>query len=293
MSQYDVIYNGICQDIIERGYSDKDQDVRTVWADGEKAYTKSILNEQFTFDNTEVPILTTKKVAWKTAIKELLWIWQMKSNNVKDLQAMGVNIWNEWMQSDETIGKAYGYQLGKKCRGKSVELRGGIGNRLLQQWDYKIDQVDYLLEQLVENPSSRRHITTLWDADDLDDMALTPCVWNTHWMVKNQRLHLKVGIRSNDIALGQPFNVFQYYVLQRMIAQVTGHELGTLTFNIDDCHMYSRHEAPIKEQIQRETFEAPELWINPDVTNFYNFTIDDFKLIDYKHGDPIKMEVAI
>jgi thymidylate synthase len=156
-----------------------------------------------------------------------------------------------------------------------------------------VDQVDYLLYQLKENPSSRRHITSLWNINDLDFMALQPCVWNTHWQVLEGKLHLTVGVRSNDFALGNPFNVFQYYVLQRMIAQVTGYELGTLTFNIDNVHLYERHLEPLQEQIQREQYNAPELWINPEITNFYDFTIDDFKLINYKHGDKLEMEVAI
>lgn len=293
MSHYDLIYNGIIREIIEEGVWDKDQQVRTKWSDGTPAYTKSIINKQIKLDNYEVPILTTKQVAWKTAIKELLWIWQMKDNNVDNLNKMGVKIWDEWKLSDGTIGKAYGYQLGKKCRRDDIELRGGIGNPLLQVIHRKVDQVDYLLHQLKNNPSSRRHITTLWNPDDLDDMSLTPCVWNTHWQVLRGKLHLTVGVRSNDLGLGNPFNVFQYYVLQRMITQVTGYKLGTLTFNIDNIHAYERHLEPLQEQIYMDRYKAPELWINPEVKSFYDFTIDDFKLIDYKHGDVLPLEVAI
>lgn len=293
MSKFDMIYNDIIQDIIDNGTWDKDQNVRTKWADGTTAYTKSIINKQIKLDNSEVPILTTKKVAWKTAIKELLWIWQMKDNNVDNLNKMGVHIWDEWKQEDNTIGRAYGYQLGKKCRRDDIEFRGGIGNPILQKIPIKIDQVDYLLMQLKHDPSSRRHITSLWNIDDLDDMALQPCVWNTHWQVSEGKLHLTVGIRSNDVALGNPFNVFQYYVLQRMIAQVIGYELGSLTFNVDNIHAYERHIEPLQEQLQRIQYNAPELWINPSITNFYAFTIDDFKLIDYKHGDKLPMEVAL
>lgn len=283
MSQFDVIYNDLIQDIIDNGVWDKDQNVRTKWADGTPAYTKSIINKQIKLDNSEVPILTTKKVAWKTAIKELLWIWQHKDNNVDNLNKMGVHIWDEWKQEDGTIGKAYGYQMGKKTR-----ILGDF-----KFYPMKVDQVDYLLHQLIFNPSSRRHITSLWNIDDLDEMALQPCVWHTHWQVLENKLHLTVGIRSNDVALGNPFNVFQYYVLQRMIAQVTGYELGSLTFNIDNIHAYERHIEPLQEQIQREQYKSPELWINPNVKDFYDFTIDDFKLIDYKHGDKLLMEVAI
>lgn len=280
MSTYDLLYAEQCDRIIYEGYSDENDYVRTVWEDGSPAHTKSILNYQLKFENvdTEVPILTTKFVAWKWAIKELLWIWQMKSNVVQDLRNMGVSIWDKWERPDGTIRKAYGYQLGKKC---------------LTIDNLYVDQVDYLLHKLKTDKSSRRHITTLWDKDDIEDMALTPCVWNSHWQVQGSKLHLTVGIRSNDVPLGQPFNVFQYYILQRMIAQVTGYDLGSLTFNIDNAHIYTRHFETIQEQLQNEPQLAPELWVNPDVKNFYDFTIDDFKLINYKHGGRYNMEVAI
>lgn len=283
MSKADVIYAEAIKDVIANGYWDKDQNVRTKWADGTPAYSKSLINKQLYYDNAEVPILTTKKVAWKTAIKELLWIWQQKDNNVGNLNKQGVKIWNEWKLEDQTIGKAYGYQMGKKCR-----LLGDY-----KFYPTKVDQVDFLLHELVFNPSSRRLVTSLWNIDDLDEMSLQPCVWNTQWLVKQGKLHLIVGVRSNDVALGNPFNVFQYYVLQRMIAQVTGHELGTLTFNVNDFHIYERHINQLMEQIQREQYDAPELWINPKIKNFYDFTIDDFQLINYQHGEKIDMEVAI
>jgi thymidylate synthase len=278
MNQADEQYKRVIETIIRTGYLDTDHNVRTVWADGTPAHTISCIGQSMIFDNSQVPILTTKKVAWKTAIKELLWIWQMKSNRVQDLRDMGVKIWNEWEQPDGTIGKAYGYQLRKK-------------NQLID--GLYVDQVDYLLHQLVHNPASRRHITTLWNPDDLVDMSLTPCVYETQWHVKGGKLHLEVRCRSNDMALGNPFNVFQYNVLQRMIAQVTGYELGTYIYHIGDTHLYTRHVEPVKEQINRESFELPTLWINPEIKSFYDFTIDDFKLINYKHGEKIDMEVAI
>ncbi|GED72340.1 thymidylate synthase 1 [Brevibacillus reuszeri] len=296
MSIADIKYKELISDIIQNGEWDNDKQVRAIWLDGKPAYTKSVISKKLQFDNTEVPILTTKQVYWKTAIKELLWIWQIKSNRVQDLRNMNFHIWNEWeIQEGEwkgTIGAAYGYQLGKPCR--------AIPSQTIEQDKYnvgidypKIDQVDYLLWSLKNNPSSRRHLTTLWDKDDLDEMSLTPCVWKTNWIIKRGKMHLVVGIRSNDLALGNPFNVFQYYVLQRMIAQVTGYELGTLTFDIDDCHLYDRHQEALIEQIKRDPYPAPTLWIKPEIKNFYDFTIDDFKLIDYKYHPSIKMEVAI
>jgi thymidylate synthase len=288
MNQADTQYKQLVETVLSVGVMDDDQKVRTVWADGTPAHTVSWIGQSMTFDNTEVPILTTKKVAWKTAIKELLWIWQMKSNRVQDLRDMGVKIWNEWELEDGTIGKAYGYQLAKTNRAVKIEdLGDGLSNYAL------LDQVDYLIHQLKTNPASRRHITMLWNPDDLDEMALTPCVYETQWHVKKGKLHLEVRCRSNDLALGNPFNVFQYNVLQRMIAQVIGLELGSYIYHIGDAHVYTRHIEPITEQINRESFEAPTLWINPEITDFYDFTIDDFELINYTHGESIKMEVAI
>lgn len=278
MSIADIQYNQLVSNVLKNGVWDKDQKVRTKWKDGTPAYTKSIIGAQLKFDNSEVPILTTKEVKWEAAIKEILWIWQQKSNVVQDLRDVGVNIWNEWELSDGTIGKAYGYQLGKKC----LNLNGE-----------KVDQVDYLLYQLKHNPSSRRHVTTLWSIEDLDEMSLTPCVWKTQWFVKENKLHLIVEARSSDMGLGLPFNIFQYNILQRMFAQILDYQLGTYIFNIGDAHIYERHIEPLTQQIQLPQYEAPQLWINPKIKNFYDFTIDDFKLINYQHGPFIKMEVAI
>lgn len=282
MSSADIQYNKLVEEIIVNGYWDKDQQVRTKWDDGSPAYTKSVIGAQLKFDNSEVPILTTKEVKWQAAIKEMLWIWQKKSNVVQDLKDMGVNIWNNWELPDGTIGKAYGYQLGKKCLNLNGEL---------------VDQVDYLLYQLKNNPASRRHVTTLWSIEDLNSMSLTPCVWKTQWFVKENKLHLIVEARSSDTGLGLPFNIFQYNVLQRMIAHICGYELGSYTFNSGDAHIYEKHIEPLTEQLSLPQYYAPTLWINPEKTNFYDFTIDDFKLIGYEkdngHGPFIRMEIAI
>lgn len=297
MSEADVQYKQIINKIISDGYSNQGEQVRTVWKDGEPAYTKSIVAQSMHFSNNEVPILTTKKVAWKTAIRELLWIWQKKSNNVEELRQMNVQIWNEWEQEDGTIGKAYGYQLGKRNRTYPVKnLDAALldpSHQVITGDTILIDQVDYLIQELKSNPSSRRHITMLWNPDELDEMSLTPCVYETQWHVKGNRLHLEVRCRSNDMGLGNPFNVFQYNVLQRMIAQVTGYELGEYHFHIGDAHIYERHTEPLQQQVSRKEFQAPELVINPEVTSFYDFTIDDFQLLHYQFGDKVQMEIAI
>lgn len=271
MSDFDLQYGAICREIISDGEWDKGQDVRPKWeTDKTPAYTKSLVSTRMFFDNLHVPIATQKYVAWKTAIKEIFWIWVLKSNRISTLQSMGVNIWDNWMLPDGTIGKAYGYQLRKKVR----TLDGK-----------KVDQVDYLLHQLKHNKHSRRLVVTLWNPDDLDEMALEPCVWATQWIVRKNVLHLEVTVRSNDMALGNSFNVFQYYVLQRMIAQVSGLEVGTLQFDIKNPHIYERHIPGIQEQLTLPTYPAPEIKINPDVLNFYDFKPEDIQLIGYAPGE--------
>lgn len=291
MGQADKIYDSVIGDILTNGEWDKGESVRTKWADGTPAYTKSVISTQMKFDGTEVPILTKKKVAWKTAIKEILKFWVEKTNSAESFHKDNIHIWDEWIIKEGkwkgTIGPSYGYQMGKKVR---LNRAGIIVNGVEPSY---LDQVDYLIHELKSNPSSRRHVTSLWNIEDLDEMALNPCVWNTQWLVRGGRLHLIVGVRSNDMALGNPFNVFQYYVLQRMIAQVTKYDMGTLTFNINDAHIYERHMDGMLEQLNQPEYDAPTLWVNPDVKSFYDFTIDDFKLVDYKCGPNISFEVAI
>lgn len=297
MGKYDIIYRELVTDIVENGVWDKDQNVRTKWLDGTPAYTKSLISKQIVLDNTEVPILTTKKVAWKSAIHELIWFYIKRTSDVSYLRENNVKIWEEWTRDDNTIGKAYGHQLGKRVLSPLKSYH--IYNLDMIKQDYHgkelfpDNQVNNLIYGLESDPASRRHIISLWNIDDAWDMALQPCVWNNQWLVKENKLHLIVGVRSNDCGLGNPFNVFQYYVLQRMVSQITGYEMGTLTFNINDLHCYERHLEPLKEQISRIPYDAPELWINPDIKNFDDFTIDDFKLVDYQHHPKIEMEVAI
>lgn len=302
MAYADKVYDKVVEDILGNGVWDKDQQVRTKWEDGTPAYTKSVISTQMKFDNKEVPLLTKKKVGYKTAIKEMLLFWQQKTNKMADMHDMNVHIWDEWEKEDGTIGPSYGAQLGypvRKYQATDINNDFVDSDTAVYQEDLDgttvvmLDQVDYLIHQLKQNPASRRHVTSLWSIFDLDEMALNPCVWHTQWLVKEQKLHLIVGIRSSDMALGNPYNVFQYYVLQRMIAQVTGYELGTLTFNINDCHVYERHIEGLTEQLSLPAYPAPTLWINPDVKNFYDFTLDDFRLEGYEHGPKISFEVAL
>lgn len=289
MSKADLIYNSVVQDVIDNGVWDTDQNVRTKWADGMPAYTKSLICKQMSFDGSEVPILTTKKVAWKSAIHELLWFYVHRTSDVTYLRDNKVKIWEEWTREDGTIGKAYGHQLGKSIMTGKWQTNPVSGFTT----PVYTNQVEKLIHGLINDPASRRHVLSLWNINDLWDMALYPCVWHSQWLVKEGKLHGIVGIRSNDLALGNPFNTFQYYVLQRMLCQVTGYEIGTLTFNINDAHIYERHIEPLQEQIAREPFAAPILNIDPAIKNFDDFTIDSFELVGYEHHPSIKMEVAI
>lgn len=314
MSKADLLYKELILDIHENGVWDKPENVRPKYADGEPAITKSVINKQMKFDNTEFPILTQKRVGMKDSIKEVFWIWQKMSNKVQDLRDVGCNVWNEWQQSDGSIGKSYGWQLKNKHRKVVVDelfidmtLNGefSFSKKLLydfphDEWvnhtkglEMQINQVDYLLYQLKKNPHSRRIKTTLYCIEDLDEMALEPCVYETHWQLWNGALNLTVNIRSNDICLGNPYNVTQYAILLRLIAQVTGHQIGELCFNIDNAHVYSRHMDKVLDQVENEMYEAPIVKINPNVKSFYDFTLDDIEIVDYQHSGSIKYEVAI
>jgi thymidylate synthase len=263
MSLADRQYLQIVEDVLAKGYFDQN---RT----GVPTYKLPHQIMQFDLEK-EFPILTTKFVAFKTAVKELLWIWQLQSNDVRVLQEMGCHIWDEWMLEDGTIGKAYGYQI-KKYR-----------------------QVDKLIETLKTNPQDRRMIVNLWNIEDLPEMALQPCAFLTLWDVTDGRLNCMLVQRSGDIGLGVPFNMTQYAVLVHLIAQVTDLRPGLFTHVINNAHIYENHVEALKLQLSRreEAFPAPKLIINPEIKDFYKFTPDDIKLDDYKHLGKIEMEVAV
>jgi thymidylate synthase len=261
MNQADRQYLELIKDIMDNGYYDNN---RT------GIPTKKMFGKLFEFDlQKEFPILTTKFVPFKTAVKELFWIYVMQSNDVRGLQQMGVNVWNEWMRADGTIGKSYGYQI------------------------FKYKQIDKLIDGLKNDPQSRRHIMTLWNLDDLDDMALQPCAFQTIWDVADGYLNCSLIQRSGDMGLGIPFNLTQYAVLVHMIAQVVNLKPGMLNHYINNAHIYEHHFEPLSIQFEREPYEAPKLWINPDILNFYDFSTEDIQLIDYKYHPKINMDVAI
>ncbi|MFR8761405.1 MAG: thymidylate synthase [Megasphaera lornae] len=263
MSKADTQYLTIVENILKNGY----------YADNRTGIpTYKLPHQVMQFDLAEeFPILTTKFVAFKTAVKELLWIWQLQSNNVHDLQAMNCHVWDEWMRPDGTIGKAYGYQIRK----------------------YK--QTDTLLHTLKTDPQNRRMIVSLWNIEDLPDMALEPCAYQTLWDVNDGRLNCLLIQRSGDMGLGVPFNMTQYAVLVHLIAQVTELTPGLFTHVINNAHIYENHVEALQTQLARKALapDAPTLEINKNIKDFYAFTPGSIQLIHYKHLGKLPMEVAV
>lgn len=263
MSTADTQYLNIVENILARGY----------YANNRTGVpTYKLPHQIMQFDLAEeFPILTTKFVAFKTAVKEILWIWQLQSNDVRELQKMNCHVWDEWMRPDGTIGKAYGYQIRK----------------------YK--QVDKLLDMLRNDPQNRRMIVSLWNIEDLPDMALQPCAFQTLWDVTDGRLNCMLIQRSGDMGLGVPFNMTQYAVLIHLIAQPVGLQPGLFTHVINNAHIYENHVEALKTQLARrgEAMDAPKLVIAKDITDFYAFTPDDIALDNYRHLGKLPMEVAV
>lgn len=270
MSRADDIFISMCRSIIENGYSTKGEKVRPKWEDGTSAYTIKQFGVVNRYDlSKEFPAITLRKTYVKSAIDELLWIWQKKSNNIHDLKS---HIWDSWADEDGSIGKAYGYQMGVKHQYKE-----GI-----------MDQVDRLIYDLKHNPYSRRMITNMYVHQDLHEMNLYPCAYSMTFNVTGDRLNAILNQRSQDVLAANNWNVVQYAVLVHMIAQVTGFKPGELVHVIADAHIYDRHIPIVKELIERETYPAPKFKMNPDVKDFYEFTVDDFTIEDYKTGPQVK-----
>ena len=270
MSKADVIFVNMCRDIIENGWSDEGTNVRPRWEDGSPAHTIKKFGVVNRYNLAEeFPILTLRPTYLKSAIDEILWIWQKKSNNIKDLKP---KIWDSWADESGSIGKAYGYQMGVK----HIYPEG------------EFDQVDRVLFDLKNNPHSRRIITNIYVHQDLNEMNLYPCAYSMTFNVTGNRLNAILNQRSQDILAANGWNVSQYAALVHMFAQVSGLEVGEFVHVIADAHIYDRHVPIIKELIEREQFEAPKLVINKDVKNFYDFTVDDFVLENYKTGEQIK-----
>lgn len=278
MTQADKNFIETCKEILKNGYSSKGTNVRTRWEDGTEANYYSIVGVQNKYDvEKEFPMITLRNNSKtiKNAIDEILWIWQKKSNNVSQLNS---HIWDQWAGNDGTIGKAYGYQLSKKYEFRTKE---GIK---------EMDQVDYVIYLLRNDPSSRRIMTNLFNHSELKDMNLEPCAYGTQWLVKEGKLHLILNQRSQDMLTANGWNVMQYAVLQHMFAQVAGLKPGTLTHNIGDCHIYDRHVPLVKKLIEAKPVDCkPKLIINNQTKDFYKFKVEDFEVINYDYNKEVKI----
>lgn len=276
MSIADNIFIKNCKDILENGYMDSDVEVRPKWEDGTPAHTIKKFGVVNRYDlSKEFPILTLRRTFLKSAVKELLWIWQKKSNNIKDL---GSHIWDEWADENGSIGKAYGYQLGIKHH--------------YAEGDF--DQVDRVLYDLKHNPQSRRIMTNIYNHADLSEMGLYPCAYSMTFNVSGNVLNGILNQRSQDMLAANNWNVCQYAILMHMFADVSGLKVGELVHVIADAHIYDRHIPIIKDIISKTPFEAPKLVKTEDVTDFYKFTADTYKLEGYKFNEfTTKIPIAV
>ena len=276
MSYADKVFRANAEDILQNGIWDTDREVRPRWLDGTPAHTikKFCIVNRYDLSK-EFPIITLRKQGFKNAVDEILWIWQKKSNKIADLHS---HIWDSWAGEDGTIGKAYGYQLGVKNIYKEGEF----------------DQVDRVLYDLKHNPASRRIMTNIYNFADLHEMNLYPCAYSMTFNVTGDRLNGILNQRSNDMAVANGWNVMQYAVLLHMFAQVSGLKVGELVHVIADAHIYDRHIESVKDMLKNTEYPAPKFVMNPDIKNFYDFTVDDFRLEGYE-ATPLKqrLEVAV
>ena len=267
MSRADEIFIQNCRDILDNGVWDTDREVRPRWEDGTPAHTVKKFCIVNRYDlSKEFPILTIRRTFWKSAIDELLWIWQAKSNNVHELRT---RVWDAWADENGSIGKAYGYQLGVKHHYPEGDM----------------DQVDKVLWDLKNNPDSRRIMTNIYNFEDLSEMALYPCAYSMTFNVTGNRLNAILNQRSQDMLAANNWNVVQYSVLTMMMAQVSGFEPGEFVHVIADCHIYDRHIPAVEEIIKNEPKPAPKFLIDPDVRDFYAFTRDSFRMEGYEYSD--------
>lgn len=300
MSYADKIFKDMCEDILQNGIDTKGEKVRPIWTDtNEKAYTIKKFGVVNRYDlSKEFPALTFRKTAVKSATDEMLWIWQKKSNNIKDLNS---HVWDEWADETGSIGKAYGYQIGEKYAHhtyKDEDLSMYPSASIQEVEDGRkmvfLDQTDGALYDLRNNPYSRRIMTNIYTFKDLHEMHLYPCAYSMTFNVTKDKetneliLNGILNQRSQDVLAANNWNVCQYAVLLYMFAQVCNMKVGEFVHVIADCHIYDRHVEIIKELINRPMLPAPKFWLNPEIKDFYQFTRDDIKLIDYDAGPQIK-----
>ncbi|MDR0696726.1 MAG: thymidylate synthase [Christensenellaceae bacterium] len=264
MSYADKIFINDIKRILDTGFSDEGFEVRPKWKDGTPAHTRKLFCIVNRYDlSKEFPIITVRKINFKKAVDEILWIWSLKSNKVSDLNS---HIWDAWADENGTIGKAYGYQLGIKHKYK----------------EGMFDQVDRVIYDLKNNPQSRRIMTNIYVHSDLCEMALYPCAYSVTFNVSGRVLNMILNQRSQDMILANNWNVTQYAVLQHMFAQVSGLEVGELVHVIADAHIYDRHLEVARQLINNPIYEPPIFKLNKSIKNFYDFKVSDFELDNYR-----------
>ncbi len=275
MSRADELFIQNCRDIIENGVSDSDLSVRPHWEDGTPAHTIKKFGVVNRYDLAEeFPLLTLRRTYYRSAIEEILWIYQKKSNNVRELSS---HIWDAWADENGSIGKAYGYQMSIKHKYPEGEF----------------DQVDRALFDLKNNPASRRILLNMYNHADLNEMALAPCAYSLTLNVSGGRLNAVLNQRSQDMLTASNWNVCQYSALVIMFAMASGLEPGELVHVIADAHIYDRHVDTVKRLIDLEPFPAPKMTVE-NITDFYQFTKNSFNAENYQYHDfNEKIPVAI
>ncbi len=321
MSKADATFKKNVRQILEHGTSTEGQKVRPKWPDGSPAYTIKQFGAADMYDlQDEFPAITVRKTGLKSCWDEILWIYQRKSNNIKDLRP---HIWDEWADSTGSIKKAYGYQIGKVSVFRKIDkgrtdlnaaelnaYKERIAAMNLPSVQYKeyidgtaavlMDQMDAVLYQLKYEPFSRRIMTSLWNVDELTEMGLQPCCWNVTFNVTDDKredgkltLNAVLNQRSNDLLAANNWNTAQYAIFLMAVAQVSGMVPGKLLHVIVDQHIYDRHIDIVKELIERPEYPAPKVWLDPEVKDFYRFTYDSLHVEDYQAGEQVHFEVAI
>lgn len=299
MSNWDKEYLNLCRKILKEGTEVQNRTgINSI----------KVPSHHFHFDlEEEFPILTTKQLFLRQAVLEMLWIYQAKSNDVRWLKDRDVHIWDEWEIDEEGIWKATQNVLVKDGKLEQKEIEKDFG----KQWAHtigtaygyivnKFNLTDELIDKIKNNPEDRRMVMSLWQNDYLDTAVLPSCVWSSEWDVTDGKLNAWVHQRSCDVPLGLPFNITQYAVLLNMLAKTCNLKPGTLDWSIKDAHIYINQIDGIKEQIRRMDelgdYKAPELWLNPDVNDFFDYDnsrdCKDVKVLNYKHHGKIKFPIS-
>lgn len=305
MSYADKIFKQNLKEILNNGTSTDGQNVRAHWPDGSPAYTIKQFGVNNVYDlRDEFPAITVRRTALKSCMDEILWIYQKKSNNIKDLKP---HIWDEWADENGSIGKAYGYQVGKTYLHHKMDVNNI--DHLREYPSFKLlgvdmcngecytniyfDQMDGVLYDLKNNPFSRRIMISLWNIDELHEMNLEPCCWSVNFNVTDEGgdklvLNMVLNQRSNDMIAANNWNVAQYAIFLMMVAQSVDMIAGKLVHNITDQHIYNKHVDISKELLNRPEHPAPKVSLNPEIKNFYDFTTDDLIVEGYETEPQIK-----